>query len=212
MKNLVKPITATLISVAVVYIPSTVHAADPVLTFTYSSSAGKDFTTYTGKTSDFDVLSGNTSTIIANIISNYERQGSKDYKNGFNITGFDLYKKNGLTYDLVAPTTKTALQPAEVKKIGSDQWNLSFTSASSGTYRFQLIGEGNSTALTSLGAPKGTYSNTMVPVSSVPEPETYAMFLAGLGFLGLFSKRNQIHAYLQKDGVRSPLPIGGIAA
>ena len=56
---------------------------------------------------------------------------------------------------------------------------FSFTGLSAGTYSLTFLGSGT-------GGYGGFYT-----VSAVPEPETYAMFLAGLGALGLMASRRR---------------------
>ena len=42
-----------------------------------------------------------------------------------------------------------------------------------------------------INATQGFISNTVGPVTPVPEPESYAMFLAGLGLMGAIAKRRK---------------------
>ena len=67
-------------------------------------------------------------------------------------------------------------------------WNL----AAGQTYT--VIVTGDSLANGSkfqINATQGFISNTVGPVTPVPEPESYAMFLAGLGLMGAIAKRRK---------------------
>lgn len=66
---------------------------------------------------------------------------------------------------------------------GSDGFASLATLAAAGTYRFAVVGQ----------ADGGSYSGwleTVIP-NPVPEPETYALMLAGLGVLAWVSKRRK---------------------
>lgn len=85
------------------------------------------------------------------------------------FTGAALYTFGG---DLVA----TATGPSN---------SLSFTNAvtPAGKYYFNVIGDAN-------GTPYAAYNGSInVAVAAVPEPETYAMLLAGLGVMGAIAVR-----------------------
>ena len=92
------------------------------------------------------------------------------------IKSFDLYTSAGvlvLTGLSDAASTKTQEQ---------DSWYLpemSFLTA--GNYYLQVTGQ-------VLGAAGGVYGGSM-SVTAVPEPETYAMMLAGLGLVGFIGRR-----------------------
>jgi len=65
---------------------------------------------------------------------------------------------------------------------GSDQ-TITPLSLSSGNYHFTVFG-------TDTSKKAGAYSG-LFSVSAVPEPESYAMFLAGLGLMGVIAKRRR---------------------
>ena len=99
------------------------------------------------------------------------------------ITSFDLFK-----YD---PTTDAVLGSySGVNTRGNglnakDEWELSTTGLSAGSYYFQVGGTVNGNG----GGAYGTSLN--IAVSAVPEAETYAMMIAGLGLLGVVARRKK---------------------
>lgn len=103
---------------------------------------------------------------------------SKDLR----IDSFDVYNAaTGLVViggDRKLPTTGASRE--------EDAWFLpSSASLTAGNYYLQVTGA-------VLGTAGGNYSNTfeLTPaVSAVPEPETYAMLLAGLGLVGFVGRR-----------------------
>jgi hypothetical protein len=61
---------------------------------------------------------------------------------------------------------------------------LNFTPGSDGSYSFSYLNVGGDNVGVLL-------DNVSVSVSAVPEPETYAMLLAGLGLVGFISRRRR---------------------
>ncbi len=103
---------------------------------------------------------------------------SNDFANIFNITGgkVELFKNNGdsdYTNDISVGSFA----------FDSTATNGTFNALTSGDYYYQVTGSvaGN------YGGGYQLYSN----VSPVPEPETYAMLLAGLGLIGFSLRRRQ---------------------
>lgn len=118
-------------------------------------------------------ISGNYPSIVLTEINTY---------NG-TTNGVDLFK-TGLV---------TEIQPTAYG-VGS---TFIFTGLSAGTYTLSWEAFSN-TKTTNLisGATSSVYGgtgkfSTQVIVSSVPEPETYAMILAGLGIVGFMSRRRK---------------------
>jgi hypothetical protein len=64
-----------------------------------------------------------------------------------------------------------------------DLWSLSAYGLSSGTYTLTVTG-------TVVGTQGGSYGGDIV-VAAVPEPETYAMLMAGLGLVGCVARRRK---------------------
>lgn len=63
-----------------------------------------------------------------------------------------------------------------------ETWSLATPSLNAGTYTLSLIGL-NSAGVASYGG--------NIAVSAVPEPETYAMLLAGIGAIGFLARRRR---------------------
>ncbi|NHZ90355.1 PEP-CTERM sorting domain-containing protein [Massilia sp. CCM 8733] len=91
-------------------------------------------------------------------------------KTGLDITEFNLIDSTGSLFGGTLLSTGA-----------TDQWSLSTSSLNAGTYTLQVKGS-------ILGNTVGRYS-TNIALAPVPEPETYAMMLAGLGLLGFTARR-----------------------
>jgi hypothetical protein len=89
------------------------------------------------------------------------------------LTGFKLYSSVGA---LIGSGTQESTGK-------TDQWSLDLSALSAGTYTLKVSGS----ILTNSGASFGGNIN-LVPV---PEPETYAMMLAGLGLVGFIGRRKR---------------------
>ncbi len=71
---------------------------------------------------------------------------------------------------------------------GFEQWSLGPTSIGAGNHTLEIFGSPTIPA----GFTYGAYTYTpQVLTAPVPEPETYAMLLAGLGAIGFMSRRRQ---------------------
>jgi len=71
------------------------------------------------------------------------------------------------------------------KYLGFDGYSFSVFNLDSGDYYFKISG-------TALSAKSGyTISLSATPTAPVPEPETYAMMLAGLGLMGFIARRRK---------------------
>lgn len=82
---------------------------------------------------------------------------------------FGLYTQSG---NVVVPAS-----------MSTDAMSLSFGLLSAGSYMLKFWGSPAGT--------KGGYYNGTISVAAVPEPETYAMFLAGLGLIGGIARRRK---------------------
>lgn len=97
---------------------------------------------------------------------------SLDDTSGIDFSLFNLYK--------VGSTTAAATGSLDAD---SGLWILSGENLSSGNYYFKIEGEVSTTDVT-------IYSGNLL-VSAVPEAETYAMLLAGLGLVGFVARRRK---------------------
>ncbi|MEC5163365.1 MULTISPECIES: FxDxF family PEP-CTERM protein [unclassified Janthinobacterium] len=96
---------------------------------------------------------------------------STSASNGMSLTGFGLYNAQG-----------ALVQNGHQLLSGiQDKWTLSSDMLAAGAYYFQVSG----TLLSAGGAAFGANGY----ISAVPEPQTYAMLLAGLAGLGLRARR-----------------------
>lgn len=93
--------------------------------------------------------------------------------NGLNLTGFSLYNSNSNAVVLNGTQLKTGLQ---------DKWTLTFNSLAAGSYYFKVSGN-------VVSAAGGAFSGNGHVLSAVPEADTYAMLLAGMGVLGVVARR-----------------------
>ncbi|MFZ4878023.1 FxDxF family PEP-CTERM protein [Janthinobacterium sp. Mn2066] len=89
------------------------------------------------------------------------------------LTGFKLTDSFGNVFN------GTRVQSGQI-----DEWNLLLDKLAVGVYTLSVSG----TVLTNAAA---SYSGT-INLSAVPEPETYAMLLAGLGLVGFVARRRKL--------------------
>jgi hypothetical protein len=99
------------------------------------------------------------------------------------ITGFSLYRYDPGTMAILG----TAIAGVNETGFGShptDSWSLSAYGLSSGYYALQVNGQ-------VLGAGGGAFGGDLT-VSPVPEPQSWAMLLAGMGMLGMATRRKLV--------------------
>jgi hypothetical protein len=96
------------------------------------------------------------------------------------ITGFSLYRYDPATMAVLG----TAIAGINETGFGShptDSWSLSAYNLTNGSYALKVDGR-------VLGAGGGAFGGDLV-VSAVPEPQSWAMLLAGLGMVGMAARR-----------------------
>ena len=120
-------------------------------------------------TDKFQFTSTALSSLTADVTS-YDKPNG-----GLNLTQFSLFDGNG---SLVGGT--------QVSTGAEDHWTLSYNNLAVGTYYVQVAGN-------IFGKPASSFSGnvSLTALSPVPEPETYAMMLAGLGMVGFAARRRK---------------------
>ncbi|MEY8878010.1 MAG: FxDxF family PEP-CTERM protein [Leptothrix sp. (in: b-proteobacteria)] len=132
--------------------------------------------TTTSFDTDFDSLTGSKFTFSGagtiNAVFNFG--------GGLNISSISL---SNATIDPSAWTYQAAH--------GTGSWTLASTSIGAGSHTFSFVTNGASIS-PSAGYAYGNYTVTPGQIAApVPEPETYAMMLAGLGALGFLGRRRK---------------------
>jgi len=108
-----------------------------------------------------------SSTVVGDLLSY-----TGNAKNGLDITNLALYGTSGLL-----------LTGTQVSTGATDIWQLSSATLGAGDYYLAVSGSAVSKSA-------GSYS-LGVTVTPVPEPETYAMLLGGLGLMGVVARRRK---------------------
>lgn len=141
--------------------------------------------TFSNNTTSFDANFGNDSVIAAftdhhtfTAVASMFGSGGASVISGFNFTGANVLISS---FDLWDTTTTTLVAPGTV-----------FTGIV-GSLSFSGLTSGDSYDLVLTGAPAvagfaGGYGGN-ISISPIPEPETYAMFMAGLGLMGFMARR-----------------------
>ncbi|SDH36455.1 MULTISPECIES: FxDxF family PEP-CTERM protein [unclassified Duganella] len=176
MKKTSQAIMATLLLAGVAFSAHAKDASHSVKTIDLSKNAAKYTATFTSAaasatfTDQFNFHVSNTSLLVADVTST-----ALSATTGLDLTGFAVYTSSGT---LVYSGTK--------KSSGIvDNWKLNASNQilTAGDYYLQVIGKVNSAASLS--------GNIALKVTAVPEPETYAMMLAGLGLVGVVARRRK---------------------
>lgn len=121
-----------------------------------------------GSFSDKIFFSISTLSSLAGLVSSI----SQNAGSGLGITSFDIFNSGGLS-----------LGGAQLHSGAVDLWTLSSSHLVPDTYYFLVSGN-------VLGSGAASYSGNL-SVAAVPEPETYAMLLAGVGVLGFLARRRR---------------------
>lgn len=137
--------------------------------YTASFASGLANATFTDK---FNFHVTTNSLLVADVTST-----ALSATSGLDLTSFAVYASNG-----------TLLYSATQKSTGVvDNWKLTGSSVvlAAGDYYLQVIGKINSSGAGSLSG------NVALRAVAVPEAETYAMLLAGLGLVGFVARRRK---------------------
>lgn len=166
-------------------VSQTAAAANPVFDVEYDADGGFSggiyhlFTAPTPSFTDyfsFEIGTGfSTSTSIT---STFTQVGSKT--KDVDITAFNLVKYDPLTAAVLSTIYGTNLTDTSVAH-PTDSWTLSASGLTAGSYYVQVIGKVTGTS-------GGSYGGD-ISVLAVPEPETYALLLGGLGMVGFVARR-----------------------
>ncbi len=115
-----------------------------------------------------------TTSMVGTLTGDVYSIGGND-KNGLAINDFSLFDTSG-----------KLLGATQLSSGNVDNWNFSYANLAAGSYYVQVKGS-------VLGNGSGKY-NADLALAPVPEPETYAMMLGGLGLLAFTARRRK-----QKD-------------
>lgn len=137
---------------------------------------------------DFTASSSSASFLFswADLISNNVKQGWTTESDG----KYSMTLSSGLTKQILFNSNNLAdAVTGDVPMVTSGSFAKSFSDLVAGTtYKLSFIGKWNGPG----GANWSTLSAPSVSISPVPEAETYAMFLAGLGVIGAVARRRSI--------------------
>ena len=129
--------------------------------FAHMIAAGNQGNTFSDRF-DFSAAAGTLGSVVSAI--------SPPPVDGIQITGFSLYNSGGLS-----------LSGTKLLDGATDVWTLSTAHLVPDNYYLLVSG-------TLLSPAAASYSGS-ITVAAVPEPETYAMLLGGLGVLGFLARR-----------------------
>ena len=139
---------------------------------------GNTFAANTGSFTDyftFSIPSLNTGDVVGTAIAGFKSIVKVGLVQTVSFTGFDLYSGSAGSGSMIAAGDVSF--PA----IGSVYANA----LSAGNYYLQVSGK-----VASVGGSYG--GNLSLITTPVPEPGSYAMFLAGLGLMGVIARRRKI--------------------
>ncbi len=182
MKIKLKPLLASLVIATSFFASVSANAADlessSSLSFNNTGTAHIGNTFLGGQGLTFEDQFSFSTVGLSNLTSAVI---SVSFSNVFdlNVTSFDLYSGTGSSSSLVASGTQSSTGAFDV-------WSISAVNLTSLNNPYWLQVEG-----TVIGAAGGSYGGNVNLVTAVPEPETYAMMLAGLGLLGAVARRRK---------------------
>jgi hypothetical protein len=178
MKKTSQAIIATLLLAGAAFSANAADASHAAKTIDVSSGAAKytaSFSSGLANATFTDVFNFHVSTsskLVADLTSTAASAAV-----GLDLTAFAVYRSNG-----------TLLYSGSQKTSGRvDSWKLSSPSVvlAAGDYYLQVVGTVNSMNAGSLSG------NIGLKAVAVPEAETYAMLLAGLGLVGFVARRRK---------------------
>lgn len=178
MKNISKAIIATMLLTGAAFSANAADASHATKLVDLTSGAaryGSSFTSGLAKADFADKFSFtvNTKSLLAADVTSTAASASV----GLDLTAFAVYTSTG-----------TLLYSGVQKSSGRvDNWKLNTSNLvlDAGSYYVQVLGKINSAGAGSLSG------NISLKALAVPEAETYAMLLAGLGLVGFVARRNK---------------------
>lgn len=172
MKSTTRALLGTAVTTAAMFVTNAAHAADYEADFVLTSN-GQTFASFDFSTNDifdggFETITDLTGTVNGlSIIALLNPGDTGGNDNKFSPTGNHL-TFNGVSFRIQNGST-------------FDNWNLYYSSLNS-TYKLFAASDADVKYW-------GDFN-----VTAVPEPETYAMLLAGLGVIGAISRRKKAQA------------------
>ena len=148
-----------------------------------------------GKGGEFDFLLGNgsyvdldgTSARSGQLSHTVSVEAGRTYSLSFDLAG--SHRGTTETVDVNFGTTTERFILAS--EDGFSHHTMNFTAISTGLATFEYL---NNQFGTNIGNNEGNHIGALldnVAVTSVPEPESYAMFMAGLGLMGFIARRRK---------------------
>jgi hypothetical protein len=177
MQNIKKRCLGTIVSAIVASAPMLVQAAVPAFTFE-GNGEGRNIGIL-----NFSVAAATPSIFQSEVFSQYVGKGNRNPTTGFNITEFDLLVFNP-NKDKYAVLVNGVAHNSATTAGNNDRWTITAAPLMAGSYQLKIVGKGDIGAIYGGSYPAGA-------VTPVPEPETYAMLLAGLGVVSISLRRKK---------------------